>query len=64
MELNILALRRLRPDLLKVTGLPSILPQDTQEAEKSQHCNRHPQGCIPPTHVSLDWNVNQKDQNL
>lgn len=41
-------------NLLKATGLPSILPQDTQGAEKSRHCNRHPQGCIPPAHVSLE----------
>lgn len=49
--------------LLKATGLPSILPQGTQEAE-NRHCDRQPQGCIPPAHISLDWTVNQKDQNL
>lgn len=45
--------------LLKATGLPSILPQGTQEAE-NRHCDRQPQGCIPPAHISLDWTVNQK----
>ena len=47
-ELNILILRRPRPDVLKVTGPPSILLQETQEAGESRCCSPHPGAASHP----------------
>lgn len=62
-RINILTLRSVRPDLLKVIGLLSVLLPDTgrDKREDIAICTSG----LHPTHTHfIDWNVDCKNQNL